>query len=233
MCEPTPFSEVAAGTDATVSSAGGRSARRFAASRDFGDGVQQFVPGLLELVDALGLQHLVDVVSVDADRLQGGEDRGGRAVGAVDGVAADDAVVGDRVDGLLRRGVDGVRGDQFDDVPGVVVGGVLDAGGGPQRALLVRAGGLQRVPRVAGELLLVELVGQPGVGDRGLARAVLQPRGCRCSSSRLSISVSTRETKNEATEWILVRSGRSPWPAPARQVRRRSRARSARARRSA
>ncbi len=68
---------------------------------------------------------------------QVGEHRGRLLVGAVDGVAADHAVVGDGVDGLLRRGVDRVRRDQLDDVAGVVVRRVLDAGGGPQRTLLV------------------------------------------------------------------------------------------------
>ena len=101
--------------------------------------------------------------------LQVGEHLRRLRVGAGDGVAADHAVVGDRVDGLLRRGVDGARRDQLDDVTGVVVGGVLDPGGGPQRSLLVRPGGLSAAQSLAGELLLVQLVRQPGVGDRRLA----------------------------------------------------------------
>ena len=98
--------------------------------------------------------------------------------------------------------------DKFDDVTGVVVLGVLDAGGGPQRALLVGAGRGQRVPAVAGEGLLV----QPG---RPAGRWRSRPRpssdsasGVPMAFSRLSISVSTRETKNEATEWIWEMS----WP---------------------
>ena len=91
----------------------------------------------------------------------------------------------------------------------VVVVGVLDAGGGPQRPLPAGAVGLEGRPALAGEELLVGLVGQPGVGDAGLA---LERRvGARpevVASSRLSISVSTRETKNDATEWIVERS----WP---------------------
>ena len=98
-----------------------------------------------------------------------GEHRRGLGVGALDRVAGDDAVVGDGGDGLLGGGVDGVRGDEVDDVAGVVVLGVLDAGGRPQRSLLGGALGGQRRPPVAGEGLLVGLVGQPGVGDRGLA----------------------------------------------------------------
>jgi hypothetical protein len=133
------------------------------------DGVEEFVPGRLEFLDALGFQDLEDVDEVDAEGFQAGEHGGGLGVGAVDGVAADDTVVADRVDGLLGGGVDGVGGDEFDDVAGVVVLGVLDAGGGAKWALGVGAGRLEGPPAVTGESLLVGPVGQPGIGDRGLA----------------------------------------------------------------
>ena len=68
-------------------------------------------------------------------------------------------------------------GDQLDHVTGVVVRRVLDPGRRPQRSLLVRTGRRQRVPALAGELLLVELVGQPGVGDRRLAAQRRRLRG--------------------------------------------------------
>ena len=136
--------------------------------------IEQFLPGGDELVDAFGFQDVEYVVEVDAEGLQAGEHRRGLGVGALDRVAGDDAVVGDGGDGLLRGGVDGVRGDEVDDVAGVVVLGVLDAGGRPQRSLLGRALGGQRRPPVPGEGLLVGLVGQPGVGDRGLAPECLR-----------------------------------------------------------
>ena len=60
-------------------------------------------------------------------------------VAAGDGVAVDVAVVGGRLERLLRHGVDDVGGDELGDVERVGVGGVLDAGGGPQRALRVGA----------------------------------------------------------------------------------------------
>jgi hypothetical protein len=66
--------------------------------------------------------------------------------------------------------------------------------------------------------LLVGGVGQPGVGDTGLAPN--SASSCPWRSSRLSISVSTRETKNDATEWIWDRSWPASWPAPARPGRR-------------
>ena len=48
-------------------------------------------------------------------------------------------------------------------------GRVLDAGRGPQRTLLVGAGGEQRLRALGGELLLEQLVGELRVGDAGLA----------------------------------------------------------------
>ena len=90
-------------------------------------------------------------------------------VGAVDAVAGDLPVVGDRVERGLGHGVDQAGCDQASDVPGVVVGRVLDAGGGPQRALRPGSGPLQRPPPSGRDGLLVTLVGEPGVGDGGLA----------------------------------------------------------------
>ena len=58
----------------------------------------------------------------------------------------------------------------------------------------------------ADEDLLVGRVGQPGVGNAGLRRVKAFASSEPIFSKRLSISVSTRDTKNEATEWILDRS---------------------------
>ena len=103
-------------------------------------------PGRLSnFVDALVLEHLDDVVHVDADGRQRRElwlarrCSTGRTVSPV--IAT---VVGDGLEGLLGHGVDGVRRDQLDDVQGVGVGRVLDAGRRPQRALPVRAARGQR-----------------------------------------------------------------------------------------
>ena len=60
--------------------------------------VDQLVPGVLELLDALDLEQLDDVVVVDADRGQVVEHLLRVGVVARDGVAPDDAVVGDRVE---------------------------------------------------------------------------------------------------------------------------------------
>ena len=168
--------------------------------------VEQLAPGGLELLDALALEQRGHVGVGDAEALEGVEHAAGLVVGAGDRVAGDLAVVGDGVEGLLRHGVDGVRGDQLGDVEGVGVGRVLDAGGGPQRTLGVAprrrrgssSAGSRRPPR------------RPGRRAGRWPRAALPLRALASSvpmaSSRLSISVSTRETKNEATEWILERS---------------------------
>ena len=64
--------------------------------------------------------------------------------------------------------VDRAGGDELDDVPGVVVLGVLDTGGRPQWSLFVCALWLPGLPAGSGERLLERLVGQPGVGEGGL-----------------------------------------------------------------
>ena len=97
---------------------------------------------------------------------KGTEDLGGGLVGAVDRIAADDTVVGDGVDGLLRCGVHCAGSDEFDDVAGVVVGGILDSGGCPEWALFGGPGERERLPSGTGEGLFVSLIGEPGVSDR-------------------------------------------------------------------
>ena len=69
------------------------------------------------------------------------------------------------------------------------------------------AGRLERLPSGRRRTSPRRPVGQPRVGDAGLAEQ-RRRRRLPIASSRLSISVSTRETKNDATEWILDRS----WP---------------------
>ena len=134
-----------------------------------GHGLQQLVPGGDELVDALLDQDLDDVVVVDAGLGERVHVRRGVVVERPDPVAPDLAVVGHGVQGLLRHRVHGVLDDQVDDVHGVVVVGVLDAGRGPQRPLLAGARSLERGPAVAAVELLERLERQPGVGDAGLA----------------------------------------------------------------
>ena len=121
-------------------------------------------------------------------------------------VALDLAVVGERVERLLGHRVDGVGDDQVGDVERVGVVRVLHAGRRPQRALRVGAGVRELLPAVARDDLLVRRVGEPGVGDRRLAAQRQWPRRVPIASSRLSTSVSTRDTKNDATDWIRLRS---------------------------
>ena len=91
------------------------------------------------------------------------------------------------------------------DVQGVGIGVVLDAGGGPERALRVGAERGQLLPSLAGDDFLIGLVGQPGVGD---SRLSLELRGLAVAYlvEPASTSVSTREMKKEATERMAARS---------------------------
>ena len=122
-------------------------------------------------------EELHHVVVVDADRGEFAEGVPRLVVGAVDAVIRDPPVVGDRVEGGLGHGVDHVRCDQAGHVPGVLVSRVLDAGGGPQRALWPGARCCQRLPPIGGDRFLVALVGEPGVGDGGLAAQRGGPAG--------------------------------------------------------
>ena len=132
-------------------------------------GGQELLPALLELLDALALEHLDHVGVADAERRQLVEPRRCLGVGAADGVAADLAVVGDRLEGLLRHRVDRPGGHQLDDVQGVVVGRSLtpvEAHSGRCGWAPASSSAFQRAVAID---LLERLVGQPGVGDGRLA----------------------------------------------------------------
>ena len=75
---------------------------------------------------------------------------------------------------VAGHGVDGAGGDEFGDVHGVGIGVVLDAGGGPERALRLSSESSQLLPPRAGDDFLISLVGQAGVGD---SRLPLEPGG--------------------------------------------------------
>ena len=117
-------------------------------------------------------------------------------------------MVGERVDDRLRHGVDRAGRDQLldvDDVPVVRVLGrrwtpTADAAGARRRRP-APASGRCRTPRRTPRRRAGRWRSRPCPERLGLRRVPIL-------SSRLSISVSTRDTKNEATEPILVRS----WP---------------------
>ena len=141
-------------------------------------------------------------------------------VRAGDGVTRDDAVVERGVEGLFRHGVDDARGDQFGHVQGVRVGRVLDAGGGPQRALGERAGLGQDCPALGGEQLFVDLVGEAGVGDACLALeglGFIGAEGIR-GACRSRCPRGRRRRTPRSGSWRG--RGRFPWPAPGRTGKR-------------
>ena len=122
-----------------------------------------------ELLDALALEGLYDLVIRDAGGLEGVEDPARLLRVLEQRVAADLAVVLEGLDRLARHRVDRVGPDQLLDVDHVAVVGVLRRRRRPQAALLGRALGLQRLPLRSHEDLLVGLVGELRVGDRELA----------------------------------------------------------------
>src|SRR3954470_4848169 len=132
------------------------------------DVVEQLLEGVGELLDALALERVDHVVVADA-RLAELLEEAVRAVDVVLEGAVRLAVVLEGLDRLGRHRVDGLGADQLLDVHRVAVALVLDRGRRPQAALRLGALGLQGLEAVAGEDLLVGLVGEAGVGDGELA----------------------------------------------------------------
>src|SRR3954454_1036480 len=133
------------------------------------DVVEQLAERLRELLDTLLFQSVDDVVVVDARVAQVVEELARAVDVALERVAGDLAVVLEGLDRLGRHGVHRVRADQLLDVHRVLVGVVLDRRRRPKAALRPRALARELLPAVAGEDLLVGLVGELGVGDRQLA----------------------------------------------------------------
>ena len=133
-------------------------------------GLQQVVPGRLELLDALVLQQLHDLVVGDAEPLDGVEVGAGLLVGAGDRVAGDLAVVGGGVQGGLRHGVDRVGATSSSTYRvSLYAGSFTPVEAHSGRCLLAPAPAPGRPSASRGEDLLVRLVGEAGVGDGGLA----------------------------------------------------------------
>ena len=128
--------------------------------------------GVLELLDAVGLEVVGDGLEIDPAVTERQQD-GAVLVGVVGQRLVGRAMFDPGVQGLRRHGVDGVRADQVVDVPGIRQRRVLGAGARPQRALDPRP-----APGLGGEVRLLaqpqeRLVGGARVGD-GSARAQLR-----------------------------------------------------------
>ncbi len=162
--------------------------------------------GVVELLDAFGLEHFDDVVVVDAGLAQllcdqvplprsMPSERPCRPVPRRDPGSASHR--------LGRHRVHRVRPDQVLDVHHVAVGGILGGGRRPERLLLRRA-------PCCGEVLPARAAERVRENARTRASrsrsasfpcSFLLPTGF---SRRLSASVSTRDTKNDATELTLL-----------------------------
>ena len=135
----------------------------------------KLVGGVGEFVDAVFDEIGRDLVEVDAARRQCLQNLV-RVVDAVLDRRFRRAVIAERVHGLRRHGVDGVRPDQCVDIEHVGIGLVLGAGGGPEQALRPRPARRQFLPTRTGEDLFVDLIGGLGIGDGDLAAQGCQRR---------------------------------------------------------
>src|SRR5579875_3983817 len=128
------------------------------------DPLEQIMEGIGELLHALILQLLRDLIVMNADLLQLVK-RGAGAIQIIFDTVAYSAVIAEVLDGLQRHCVHGIRADQFLGIEHVAVCRVLGAGAGPERALHSCAGVLERFEARRAEDAFELLVDQAGVGD--------------------------------------------------------------------
>ena len=177
------------------------------------------------------LQGLDDVVVVDPGLGQVLEQLASPVEIALDGVGDHLAVVLEGLDGLRRHRVDGHRADQLLHVQHVPVRGVLRRRRGPEAPLRRRALAGEELPALAGEKLLVPLVGELGVGDPELALSARRARRSRRGAGRSPCPPSRRRSWRRTRPRSGLR--RPPRGARGRGYRPRRPPRSAGARRSA
>jgi hypothetical protein len=154
-----------------------------------GDGSEQRVEGVCELLNAVYDQVAGDLLQGDADvryRLQRSSCAG---YIPLDGVGFGHAVVAERVHGGRRNGVHRVASDQRFDIERVLEGRVLGRGRRPEEALGPGAGVRQRLPARARKQGLIARIGDLGIGDRRLAA---EPRRRRLVLCRVELFVHGR-----------------------------------------
>src|SRR5918997_2956676 len=137
--------------------------------------LEKLVEGFGELLEALGLEHVRDVLVVQADLPEPPEELPGLLYALLEG-RPDLGVVHDRLDRALGHGVHGLGTYQVLRIHHIRIIGVLGGGRGPEEALPVGASLFERSPSGAAEDLLVSLVGQLGVGYGELALEVVGPQ---------------------------------------------------------
>ncbi len=140
-----------------------------------GHDAQELVGRVGELPYAVGHQRPGDAWQVQAQAGGLGQDARRRLHVLGQGLGRL-PVVAERVQGLGRHGVDGVRTDQGLDVEHVGVGRVLGPGGGPEQPLRPGAGRREDSPAGRRDQLPIFLIGDLGVGDGDLAAQRLQGR---------------------------------------------------------
>src|SRR5712692_6314067 len=131
--------------------------------------LEELVERVGELLHALELERLRDVVVVDADRGELLEQLVRLLDTVQNGVAANLAVILEGDDRLQRHRVHRLRSDQLLDVHHVAVLRILRRSRRPQAALRIRALAGEELPARPRKRLLVVLVRELRVGDRELA----------------------------------------------------------------
>ena len=149
------------------------------------------------------------IAQVDADRLKIVEHHLRLRTGSGECVTGDHAMVCNRVEGLLRHGVDRIRTDQFSDVERVGVVRILNPGGRPQRALNPAAGlGKRRPAPTRAEHLFVGGVGEPGIGHAGQPAQCERRVGADCLQSLVDFGVdSGDEERRNGMDGVQVVAG--------------------------
>ena len=134
-----------------------------------GNGAEQLVESVGELLHAVADQLFRDFLQRDAVPFQFGKDRAGAVDVLLDGVGHGLTVIAECVHGCRRYCIDGVATDQRLDIQCVLVARIFGAGGGPEQPLRLGAGRRQFLPAFAGKQFLVAGVGLLRVSDRDLA----------------------------------------------------------------
>src|SRR5579875_287063 len=151
--------------------------RTCAVFRGFFDGGEQ----LIECVDKKLYAFLGELIGDGGDGNSGAREvlhYTGRLVHIFLEAGAWNAMIAESIHRGWRHGVDGIGADQFLNVENIPVGRIFRTGAGPQDTLRLGATRGQRLPALAAENALVNLIGEFGVGDGDFAlQAEREPAG--------------------------------------------------------
>src|SRR6266545_3924439 len=173
------------------------------------DALEELLERLRELLDALALERLGDVVVVDACLRDLLEDAL-RLVDALFERWGHSPVVLEGPDRLLGHRVHRLGADELLDVEDVRVGGILRRGRGPEAALGPRPLRAEEFPALAREGLLVALVRELGIGDGELPLEVVVAAELVQAAVGLGIDTGDEEARNRGHRAGVAAGGDEP-----------------------